>query len=113
MTKHTSFSSANGTTEERRQDRTGRPPIEKSNAPTWTPEEMRVAIDDFLARNASVGMERMSDWDYFWWDLKVTVRHWFGVHTLMASETWEMTPERRLYIAHTGWKCWKCDYREP
>lgn len=112
MTKSTSSFCAPGTTEGSRQDRTGRPPIEKSNVPTWTPEEMNAAVDDFLTRYGN-GEQRMSDWGYFWWDLKATVRHWFGHHTMIPSETWQKDPDRRLRIVKTGERCWKCEHVEP
>lgn len=113
MTNGTSSSSANGTTEAPKPDQTGRQPIEKNSERTWTPEDLNAMIKDFLERYGTQGEEPMTDWDFFWWSLRVTVVHWFGHHTLIPQETWEKGTDRRVRIIKTGMKCWKCEYREP
>jgi hypothetical protein len=110
MTRPTSSSSVHGTTEGPRQDQTGRQPIDSNSETIWKNAE---AIDRFLRAYGAVGKgrERMTDWDYNWFNFKAIVRHLFGIHTLILSEEWKKTPEG-VRIQKRGMRCWRCEYRE-
>jgi hypothetical protein len=86
MTPNTSSSSADGTTEDSKPDRTGRPPI------------------GMLSGRTSLG-----DWEFRWWSAKVKARHWIGIHTLVPTEIEAGHPR----VTYTVMKCWRCDYEEP
>ncbi len=103
---NTSSSSADGTTEGSRPDRTGRQPIGKNSVDTSNYE----AIERFL--NDMGGVTRMSDWDYRWWYFKGQVRHLLGNHILVAREEWVRGPEDSIKVVQNGWVCWFCDYAE-
>jgi hypothetical protein len=96
----------------RKQDRTGRPAIDKHSGSTWDEGDINEAVDRFLKQYAPNGEERMGDLEFTWWNTKAHVRHWFGVHTLVASEVWQKTEEGLLRVVKRGSKCWLCDYRE-
>lgn len=106
MTRTTSSSSVGGTTEGSRQDQTGRHAIEKMNA-------NGSAVSDFMDRHmAEHQKQRMSDWEYRWWNVKTILRHLIGVHTLIPIENWTYD-EGRPRVTKAGMKCWRCEYREP
>ena len=89
MTPNTSSSSADGTTEDSKQDQIG-----------------RLLTETFSARTY------MTDWEYRWWNLKVILRHWRGIHTLIPNEEWWYEGETPR-VKHKGMKCWRCEYWEP
>jgi hypothetical protein len=52
--------------------------------------------------------DRMEAAEYLLWDAVATVKHWFGVHTMIANEEWDFDQET---VRFRGSICWKCNHR--
>ena len=46
---------------------------------------------------------------FAWWTMTATIKHWFGIHTMIPLEEWDFTEE---VVQLKGSVCWKCDFRE-
>jgi len=106
VTQPTSSSSAPSTTEEPGQAPTGKPATDRSNAITSKDE----LLADLMSKRQ---VKKMSDWDFYWWDLRARFRHRFrGQHTLIPHEYWSRDEDGELKVTERGWKCWRCEYTE-
>jgi hypothetical protein len=44
---------------------------------------------------------------FTWWSIEATVKHWFGIHTMLPLEEWDFVEE---VVQLRGMVCWKCDF---
>ena len=42
------------------------------------------------------------------WYAEATVKHWFGIHTMLPLEEWDFIEE---VVQMKGLICWKCGYQ--
>lgn len=42
------------------------------------------------------------------WSFEATVKHWFGIHTMLPLEEWDFIEE---VVQMKGSICWKCDFQ--
>lgn len=112
MTNNTSSSSANGTTEEPKPGQIGKHGIVKTYGSTSRPATHR-AIDEFLSKYGVGGEQRMTTWEYRWWNARGRILHFLlNIHTLIAVEDWTRMPDGGVKIDKKGLQCWFCEYRE-
>ena len=62
---------------------------------SWLHEQSTLSVRDQLV--------------YGWWNLTVTIKHWFGIHTMIPEEEIDFIEE---VVQLKGMICWRCNHRE-
>lgn len=82
----------------------GTPRTDRSSEPT---SEMERRLHEQLSAHwQRPSMDRLA---FTWWTLLATIRHVFGIHTMIPLEEWDFVEE---VVQLKGSICWKCDHRE-
>jgi hypothetical protein len=78
---------------------------------TAPPFETTSVLGERLSENLRTvwKRDRMDDLTYRFWDAAATVRHWFGFHTMVPTERWDLDAGSIQFVGRT---CWKCPFSE-